>query len=176
MTTYATDDIVAGLQLDLTFSVIVNLFLIGFAFRSLRVALATAIPNLFPVLGTEAWLYFSGAGLQLTTVLSLTIAFGIAVDDTTHFLSHYLHARRAEGYSHLDAVKHTMERIGGAIIATTLILCSGTAIVMFSELPQVALFGTLFVITLGSGIGGGRVHPPCPACRRGAILSSAGRR
>ncbi|MEO6395102.1 MAG: MMPL family transporter [Devosia sp.] len=148
MTTYATDNIVRGLQLDLTISVIVNLFLIGFAFRSLRVAVATAIPNLFPVLGTEAWLYLTGQGLGLTTVLSLTIAFGIAVDDTTHFLSHYLHSRREDGLDHRDAVRHTMERIGGAIVATTLILCSGTAIVMFSELPQVALFGTLFVITL----------------------------
>lgn len=148
MTTYATENIVRGLQLDLTVSVLVNLFLIGFAFRSLRVAAATAIPNLFPILGTEAWLWASGAGLGLTTVLSLTIAFGIAVDDTTHFLSHYLHARREEGREHRDAIHHTMERIGGAIVATTLILCSGTAIVMFSDLPQVALFGTLFVITL----------------------------
>lgn len=149
MTTYATDQIVRGLQLDLTLSVIVNLFLIGWAFRSFRVAVAAAIPNLFPVLGTEAWLWSSGAGLQLTTVLALTIAFGIAVDDTTHFLSHYLHSRREEGRSHMDAIHHTMERIGGAIIAATLILCSGMAIVMFSALPQVALFGTLFVITLG---------------------------
>jgi predicted RND superfamily exporter protein len=149
MTTYATDNIVRGLQLDLTISVIVNLFLIGFAFRSWRVALATAIPNLFPILGTEAWLWSTGAGLQMTTVLSLTIAFGIAVDDTTHFLSHYLHERREGGKSHTEAIHHTMERIGGAIVAATLILCSGTAIVMFSELPQVALFGTLFVITLG---------------------------
>jgi len=149
MTTYATDSIVRGLQLDLSISVAVNLLLIGFAFRSLRVAAATAIPNLFPVLATTAWLYFSGSGLQLTTVLSLTIAFGIAVDDTTHFLSHYLHERREHGRSHMDAVKHTMDRIGGAIVAATLILCSGVAIVMFSELPQVALFGTLFVGTLG---------------------------
>lgn len=149
MTTYATDNIVRGLQFDLTASVVVNLFLIGLAFRSWRVALATAIPNLFPVLGTEGWLFFTGQGLQLTTVLALTIAFGIAVDDTTHFLSHYLHARREEGFNHLDAIKHTMERIGGAIFATTLILCSGVAIVMTSALPQVALFGTLFVSTLG---------------------------
>jgi len=148
MTTYATDNIVRGLQLDLTASVLINLFLIGFAFRSLRVAAATAIPNLFPVLGTEAWLYFTGQGLQLTTVLSLTIAFGIAVDDTTHFLSHYLHARREEGFNHLDAIKHTMDRIGGAVVAATLILISGVAIVTTSALPQVALFGTLFVVTL----------------------------
>lgn len=148
LTTFATDSIVRGLQLDLTVSVFVNLFLIGFAFMSWRVALASTIPNLFPILGTEAYLWFAGAGLQLTTVIALTIAFGIAVDDTIHFLSHYLQERREHHRNHLDAVKHTMERIGGAIVATTIILCAGTAIVAFSELPQVALFGTLFVITL----------------------------
>jgi hypothetical protein len=148
LTTYATDNIVRGLQLDLTLSVLVNLFLIGFAFRSFRVALAATIPNLFPVLGTEAYLYLTGQGLQLTTVISLTIAFGIAVDDTTHFLSHYLHSRRNEGRDHKEAIRHTMERIGGAIVATTIILCAGTGIVATSDLPQVALFGTLFVITL----------------------------
>lgn len=152
LTTFATDDIVRGLQMDLTLSVIVNLGLIGFAFQSFRVALASAIPNLFPILGTEAWLWYSGAGLQLTTVIALTIAFGIAVDDTVHFLSHYLHGRREEGRSHEDAVKHTLLRIGGAIVATTIILCAGTAIIMFSELPQVALFGSLFVITLALAI------------------------
>jgi predicted RND superfamily exporter protein len=152
LTTFATDDIVRGLQLDLTLSVLVNLGLIGFAFQSFRVALASAIPNLFPVLATIAWLYVTGQGLQLTTVIALTIAFGIAVDDTVHFLSHYLHSRRDEGLPHLDAVKHTLHRIGGAIVATTIILCSGVIIVTFSELPQVALFGTLFVSTLAFAV------------------------
>ncbi|ODT49108.1 MAG: hypothetical protein BGO80_18580 [Devosia sp. 63-57] len=152
LTTFATDDIVRGLQGDLTVSVLVNLALIGFAFQSFRVAAASAIPNLFPILGTEAWLWWSGSGLQLTTVIALTIAFGIAVDDTVHFLSHYLHGRREEKRSHEDAVKHTLLRIGGAIVATTIILCAGTAILVFAELPQVALFGSLFVITLALAV------------------------
>ncbi|KKB09712.1 efflux RND transporter permease subunit [Devosia chinhatensis] len=168
LTTFATDDIVRGLQLDLTLSVIINLALIGFAFQSFRVALASAIPNLFPVLGTEAWLYFSGEGLQLTTVMALTIAFGIAVDDTVHFLSHYLHARRDEGMGHLDAVRHTLHRIGGAIVATTIILCAGVIIVVFSELPQVALFGTLFVSTLAFALIGDLFILP-------ALLAAGGR-
>jgi predicted RND superfamily exporter protein len=148
LTTFATDRIVRGLQLDLTLSVVFNIFLIGFAFMSLRVVLASAIPNLFPILGTEAWLWWSGSGLQLTSVIALTIAFGIAVDDTVHFLSHYLQERREKGRAHLAAVKETMERLGGAIVATTIILCSGTIIVAFSELPTVALFGQLFVSAL----------------------------
>ena len=175
LTTFATDDIVRGLQLDLTLSVIVNLGLIGFAFQSFRVALASAIPNLFPVLGTEAWLYFSGQGLQLTTVIALTIAFGIAVDDTVHFLSHYLHSRRDEGLSHLDAVKHTLNRIGGAIVATTIILCAGVIIVTFSELPQVALFGTLFVSTLAFALIGDLFILPALLAAGGKFFHPLGR-
>jgi uncharacterized protein len=152
LTTFATDNIVSTLQLCLTMSVLVNIFLIGFAFMSWRLALVCIIPNMFPILGAQAYLWWSGAGLQMTTVLALTIAFGIAVDDTVHFLSHYLQNRRQQGQSHVEAVKHTIERIGGAIIATTIILCSGTAIVAFSELPQVALFGSLFVITLALAV------------------------
>lgn len=148
LTTFATDNIVRNLQWALTGSVLVNLIVIGIAFGSWRIAVVSIIPNIFPILGTEAYLYVTGAGLQLTTVLALTIAFGIAVDDTIHFLSHYVSQRREHGLDHQAAVKRTLERIGGAIIATTIILCAGTAIVAFSELPQVALFGSLFVITL----------------------------
>jgi predicted RND superfamily exporter protein len=175
LTTFATDQIVTGLQLDLTLSVVVNLGLIGFAFQSFRVALASAIPNLFPVLGTEAWLYFTGQGLQLTTVIALTIAFGIAVDDTVHFLSHYLHARRDEGMQHMDAVKHTLNRIGGAIVATTIILCSGVIIVTFSELPQVALFGTLFVSTLAFAVIGDLFILPALLAAGGRFFQPLGR-
>jgi predicted RND superfamily exporter protein len=175
LTTFATDQIVTGLQLDLTLSVLVNLGLIGFAFQSFRVALASAIPNLFPVLGTEAWLYFSGQGLQLTTVIALTIAFGIAVDDTVHFLSHYLHSRREEGRSHMDAVKHTLDRIGGAIVATTIILCAGVVIVTFSDLPQVALFGTLFVSTLGFAVIGDLFILPALLAAGGKFFQPLGR-
>ena len=173
--TFATDQIVSGLQLDLTLSVLVNLALIGFAFQSFRVALASAIPNLFPVLGTEAWLYFTGQGLQLTTVIALTIAFGIAVDDTVHFLSHYLHSRREEGRPHLEAVKHTLDRIGGAIVATTIILCAGVVIVIFSDLPQVALFGTLFVSTLAFALIGDLFILPALLAAGGKFFQPLGR-
>ncbi|MET3925486.1 efflux RND transporter permease subunit [Devosia sp. 2618] len=175
LTTFATDQIVAGLQLDLTLSVLVNIALIGFAFQSFRVALASAIPNLFPVLGTLAWLYFTGQGLQLTTVIALTIAFGIAVDDTVHFLSHYLHSRREESRPHMEAVKHTLDRIGGAIIATTIILCSGVVIVTFSDLPQVAMFGTMFVSTLAFAVIGDLFILPAMLLAGGKFFHPLGR-
>lgn len=148
LTTFATDNIVRNLQLALTGSIIVNLFVIGFAFMSWRIALLSIIPNTFPILGTQAYLWAIDAGLQLTTVLALTIAFGIAVNDTIHMLAHYVQERREARLDHMAAIRRTLERIGGAVIATTVILCAGTFIVAFSELPQVALFGQLFVATL----------------------------
>lgn len=148
LTTFATDRIVRNLQLALTGSVLVNLFIIGFAFMSWRIAIVSVIPNLLPILGAQAYLWGIGAGLQLTTVLALTIAFGIAVNDTIHMLAHYVQERREAGLDHLRAIRATLERIGGAIVATTAILCAGTFIVTFSELPQVALFGQLFVSAL----------------------------
>jgi predicted RND superfamily exporter protein len=154
LTTFATDDIVRSLQASLTASVLINLVLIGIAFGSFRIALASTVPNVFPILGTVGYLWATGAGLQLTTVIALTIAFGIAVNDTIHFLSHYMHGRRNEGLGHLASVEHTLKRIGGAIVATTVILCAGTIIVAFSALPQVALFGTLFVLSLGLALVG----------------------
>ena len=148
LTTFGTDSIVRNLQLALTLSVLINLFIIGFAFSSWRIALVSIVPNLFPILGTQAYLWLIGAGLQLTTVLALTIAFGIAVNDTIHMLSHYVQERREARLDHMAAIKATLDRIGGAVIATTVILCAGTFIVAFSDLPQVALFGQLFVATL----------------------------
>lgn len=167
LTTFATDTIVRNLQLALTGSIILNLFIIGFAFGSWRIAAVSVIPNLFPILGTQAYLWSVGAGLQLTTVLALTIAFGIAVNDTVHLLSHYVQERREARLDHLAAIKATLERIGGAIIATTVILCAGTFIVAFSELPQVALFGQLFVATLSLALIGDLFLLP-------ALLSAGG--
>ncbi|WDR03340.1 MMPL family transporter [Devosia algicola] len=175
MTTFATDDIVRSLQVSLAVSVLINIFLIGFAFQSLRIALVSIIPNLFPILGTEAYLWLSGSGLQLTTVIALTIAFGIAVNDTIHFLSHYVHSRRDQRRDHADAVKETLFRIGGAIVATTVILCTGTIIVAFSELPQVALFGTLFVLSLALALIGDLFMLPAILMAGGKFFDPLGR-
>lgn len=147
VTSFESVNMINRLREGLTVAVIISIFLIGFAFRSVPVAVISIIPNFLPILGTELFLYLSGAGLQMTTVVALTIAFGIAVDDTIHFLNQYK-AGRDEGLEHNDAVMVTLEKIGPALVATTAILCAGTATVIFSSLPQIALFGTLSIMTL----------------------------
>lgn len=147
MTTFASADIINSIRSSLMWAIFCNIFLIGLAFRSMRIGLVAILPNVLPILVTETYLYLTGAGLQLTTVIALTIAFGIAVDDTIHYLATYMR-QRGRGMAHADAVDVSLERIGPALVATTLILCAGTTVVMFSSLPPVALFGTLMVITL----------------------------
>ncbi len=147
LSSFESVDMIRSLQWGLTTAIVAAIGVIGLAFRSWKVAAVSVVPNFLPILGTELYLWVTGTGLQITTVISLTIAFGIAVDDTIHFLAHYRRARD-DGLSPADAVDRTLDRVGPALVATTVILCAGCAVVIFSVLPQVALFGTLTVLTL----------------------------
>ncbi|MBK8083474.1 MAG: MMPL family transporter [Devosia sp.] len=173
MTTFASTDIINSIRTSLMFAIVLNIFLIGLAFRSWRLGLLSVIPNMLPILGTELYLYATGAGLQLTTVIALTIAFGIAVDDTIHFLATYLRQRES-GKANEEAVDLSLERIGPALVATTLIICAGTAVVMFSTIPPVALFGTLTVITLFIALLGDLVVLPSMLIAGGRFFRSIG--
>mgnify|MGYP000386219002 CR=1 FL=1 len=173
LTSFASVDMIRSLQQGLTLAVFVSIFIIGAAFRSWKVALVSFVPNILPILGTELYLFVSGAGLQLTTVIALTIAFGIAVDDTIHFLANYRRARQ-NGFEHDAAVDRALERVGPALVATTLILCAGTLIGVFSALPQVALFGTLTVLTLLLALLGDLIILPAILLAGGRFFHSLG--
>ncbi|WP_029040124.1 efflux RND transporter permease subunit [Cucumibacter marinus] len=173
LSAFASVDMIQSLQNGLTIAVIVAIGVIGLAFRSWKVAVVSIVPNFLPILGTEFYLWISGTGLQITTVISLTIAFGIAVDDTIHFLAHYKRARD-EGLDAVEAVDRTLVRVGPALVATTLILCVGCSVVMFSALPQVALFGTLTVLTLVLALIGDLFILPAVLVAGGRIFGKVG--
>ncbi len=173
LTSFASMDMIRSMQQGLTLAVFISIFVIGFAFRSWKIALFSFVPNILPILGTELYLWVSGAGLQLTTVIALTIAFGIAVDDTIHFLANYKRARD-NGLEHVPAVNRALDRVGPALIATTFILCAGTFIVVFSALPQVALFGTLTVLTLLLALVGDLIILPAMLLAGGRFFNSLG--
>lgn len=173
LTSFASRNMIRSMQQGLTAAVFVSLIVIGLAFRSWKIALVSFVPNILPILGTELYLWITGAGLQLSTVIALTISFGIAVDDTIHFLANYQRARLS-GLDHEEAVKRALVRVGPALIATTLILCTGTFIVIFSALPQVALFGTLTVLTLLLALLGDLIILPSLLLAGGRFFNSLG--
>ena len=82
----------------------------------------------------------------MSIAVALTVAFGIAVDDSVHLLNEYL-AKRAQMGSG-PAIAQALEEIVPAIFSTTLILSGGMAIMMFSSLYAISVFSGVVIITL----------------------------
>jgi len=117
-----------------------------FLFKSFKMIVVTLIPNLLPVLMTAAVIGYLGIPIKLTTSIIFAISFGIAVDDTIHFISSF----RAELRKHstIDAVKNSFQSAGKAIILTTILLGLGFGIFCFSSFGATFFTGFFIVLTL----------------------------
>ena len=99
-------------------------FIFVWVFKSVRLGLVSLVPNFLPAaLSFGLWGYLVGQ-VGLAGSVMTAIAFGIIVDDTTHFLSKYLKARRA-GHPAPEAVLYTFRTVGRALWTTTLVLVAG---------------------------------------------------
>ena len=128
--------------------VIISLILM-FSLRSVRIGLLSLIPNLAPIgMAFGLWGILVGqVGLALSVVSGMTI--GIVVDDTVHFLSKYLRARREQGLSAEEAVRYAFHTVGTALWVTTLVLMLGFGVLAFSDFELNAGMGLLTAITIG---------------------------
>jgi hypothetical protein len=115
-------------------------------FLSSKVGFIAVLPNLFPIVinfGIMGWL---GIELSMVTSLIASIAIGLAVDDTIHYLVRY----NREFKKDLDdkrAVRDTLHHVGKPIAFTTITICVGFSILLFSSFQPTAIFGILMVIT-----------------------------
>jgi uncharacterized protein len=139
--------IVKEINLALVSAFIIVLALFAIAFRSARISLISAVPNLLPVFAVGGLIFLVVGGLDYASVVGLTVAFGLAVDDTAHFLNRLL-LERSKSEATLDAVSSTLEAIGPVIMITTVILMFALAISAFSEMPPTRTFGQTCVATL----------------------------
>ena len=116
-------------------------------FRNVRLGLLSLIPNLIPlVLSFGLWGYLVGrVGLAASVVAAM--AFGIIVDDTIHFLSKYLKARR-EGKSPPEAVRSTFRVVGQALWTTTAVLSAGFLVFASSGFEVSWSLGLLVTLTI----------------------------
>jgi len=123
-------------------------FLLVFAFRSIKFGVISLIPNLVPAaMGFGLWGVFNGeVGLPLSVVSGMTM--GIVIDDTVHFLSKYLRARREQGLSSEDAVVYAFRTVGGALLVTSIILIAGFAVLSLSGFQINSAMGTLTSIVI----------------------------
>ncbi|MCG8426675.1 MAG: MMPL family transporter [Chromatiales bacterium] len=122
--------------------------LLGIALRSVKFGAISLLPNLAPAaIGFGLWYFLDGqVGLALSVVAGM--ALGIIVDDTVHFLSKYLHARRDRDSDSVAAVKYAFGSVGRALWITTLVLVSGFMVLAQSTFKVNADMGLLTGLTI----------------------------
>jgi len=127
--------------------VLISLILIV-AMRSWKIGLISMIPNLLPAgMGFGIWALMNGEiGLGLSVVVSMTL--GIVVDDTIHFLSKYLRARREHNYDSIQAVRYAFSRVGTALWVTSVVLITGFLVLSLSSFQLNAHMGLLTALVI----------------------------
>ena len=140
---YVRESLLQGLL----FALLVIGVLMGLLFKSIKMMFISLVPNTLPLLIAGAILGITGVPLEPLTSITFVVIFGIAVDDTIHFLSKYrlcLHA----GMPLEKAIKTTFQETGKAIIFTTIVLFFGFMVMLFSYNPGSVIVGGLISITL----------------------------
>ena len=132
---------------SITALVVISMILI-FALRSLKMGLISLIPNLFPAaMAFGLWVYVQGnVGLAIAIVLAMTL--GIVVDDTVHFLSKYLRARREHGMDAVEATRYAFRTVGVALWITSITLVTGFGALSISSFKVNSDMGLLSGITI----------------------------
>lgn len=139
---------IVSLLIGATLALLIISFILIIALKSWRYGLISLIPNLLPAgLAFGLWGIVDGEiGLALSVVTSMTI--GIVVDDTVHFLSKYLRAKREQGLSAEAAVRYAFSTVGSALWVTSIALIGGFLVISTSAFELNAGMGlvTSFVI------------------------------
>ena len=133
------------LSLLIAFAVIAGI--VGFLFRSLKMVLISLIPNVFPLVMIAGIMGVADIDIKVSTAILFTIAFGIAVDDTIHFISK-LKLEINKGASLVFALRRTYMSTGRALVLTTAILSAGFLTLIFSNFLGTLYLGLLVSLTL----------------------------
>ena len=116
-------------------------------FKSIKLSLAAILPNVIPLLFAGGIMGFAGIELRPSTAMTFSIALGIAVDDTIHFLSRF-RSEYSKSKQHKSATNLTILTTGRAIISTTITLGMGFIVLVFSNFKPNFEFGILASIIL----------------------------
>lgn len=135
------------LRTSLMIAIGLGILIVGVATRSPFITLAAITPNLLPVFFVMFVLYMRGATVNLSEVVALTIAFGIAIDNAVHLINVH-DAQRRLGKRVLHSISSAVDEVGPALTAGTVIICVSILVTQISSLPVVPVLGQLMISTL----------------------------
>ena len=127
--------------------------------NGLAAGLVAMIPNIFPVLLVFGVMCHRGIQIDIGTMMTASVAMGVAVDDTIHFLS-WFRAYLDKGMDRVEAVIETYRRVGPAMTQTTIVGGLGLFVFALSTFTPTQRFGTLMLVMLATALAGDLILLP----------------
>ena len=143
-----TKYLINNLVLSLSLAILLIAIFMAFLFRSFKMILISLIPNLLPLIITAGVMGFTGIPLKPSTILVFSIAFGISVDDTIHFLAKYRQELISNGWKINKAIFAALRETGISMFYTSVVLFFGFSIFMSSNFGGTQALGGLVAVTL----------------------------
>jgi predicted RND superfamily exporter protein len=143
-----TKYLINNLILSLSLAILLIAFFMAYLFRSFKMIIISLIPNLLPLIITAGVMGFSGIPLKPSTILVFSIAFGISVDDTIHFLAKYRQELIANGWKINKAVFAALRETGISMFYTSIVLFFGFSVFLSSNFGGTQALGGLVAVTL----------------------------
>lgn len=143
-----THYLVKNLVLSLLFAIVLISLLMAYLFRSFKMIIVSLVPNLLPLIITAGLMGFLGVPIKPSTILVFSIAFGISVDDTIHFLAKYRQELIANDWKIKRSVFSTMKEAGVSMFYTSVVLFFGFSVFTLSSFGGTVALGGLVAATL----------------------------
>jgi len=143
-----TNYLINNLVISLSLAILLIAIFMAFMFRSFRMILISLIPNIFPLLITAGLMGYLGVPIKPSTILVFSIAFGISVDDTIHFLAKYRQELIANNWRIKQSVYAALRETGVSMFYTSIVLFFGFLVFTVSSFGGTIALGGLVSITL----------------------------
>ncbi len=143
-----TTFLINNLVISLSLAIILIAVFMAFMFRSFRMILISLLPNIFPLLITAGLMGYLGVPIKPSTILVFSIAFGISVDDTIHFLAKYRQELIANNWRIKQSVYAALRETGVSMFYTSIVLFFGFLVFTVSSFGGTIALGGLVSITL----------------------------
>ncbi|MEM9339870.1 MAG: MMPL family transporter [Bacteroidota bacterium] len=140
--------LIKNLLTSMVIAFIIIAIIMAILFRNVKMIIISLIPNMIPLLITAGIMGYFGIPLKPSTALIFSIAFGISIDDSIHFLAKYRQELFANKFNVSGAVSRSLRETGSSMIYTSIILFFGFIIFILSEFGGTIALGKLTSITL----------------------------
>jgi uncharacterized protein len=143
-----TKYLVNNLILSLSLAILLIAIFMAWMFRNVKMILVSLIPNLLPLLITAGLMGFLGVPIKPSTILVFSIAFGISVDDTIHFLAKYRQELLTNNWKIKRSVYAALKETGVSMFYTSIVLFFGFSVFTISSFGGTVALGALVSATL----------------------------